>query len=375
MSKVLDIAKEIIACPSVTPEDAGAQEYLSAYFEKLGFDCHPLEFNGVPNLFARLGDKGPHFCYAGHTDVVPPGPENEWTFGPFNPTVKDGILYGRGASDMKGSVAAMAAAAAIYIEKHGAPKGSVSFLITGDEEGPAVDGTVKVLEWMDKNNHLPDVCLVGEPSNPSRLGEEIKIGRRGSFTGALTVRGTQGHVAYPHRADNPLPRLVKLLDALADYKFDEGTEFFPPSNLELVAINVDNKVDNVIPGAGSARFNIRFNDKWTSETLEKKVRDILDAQGVKYTLETTCGAESFITKPGEWSNIVRAAVHEMTGREAQFTTNGGTSDARFIQRYCPVVEFGLTNESVHRVDEFLRVEELDLLTDIYVRILEKFFNA
>lgn len=371
---VIDIAKKIIACPSVTPDDAGAQVFLADFLKQRGFEIHHLPFNEVPNLFARIGTEGPHFCYAGHTDVVPPGPENEWTYGPFNPTIKDGIMYGRGASDMKGSVAAFTAAAAIYIEKHGAPKGSISFLITGDEEGPAIDGTVRVLEWMKANNHVPDVALVGEPTNPKQLGDEVKIGRRGSLTGALSVKGKQGHVAYQKLADNPLPRLIKLLDALTSHEFDKGTEFFPPTNLEVVSINVDNKADNVIPGAGRAKFNIRFNDTWNSETLSKKVRALLDAVSKDYELELVCGAESFMTKPGVWSQMVSDVIKETTGRTPQLTTNGGTSDARFIHLYCPVVEFGLTNESVHQVNEFLRVDELEKLTAIYVTLLEKFFK-
>lgn len=375
MTKVLDIAQKIIACPSVTPVDAGAQEFLSKFLKDIGFDCHSLTFGDVPNLFARIGTGGPHFCYAGHTDVVPPGPEKEWTYGPFNPTVKDGILYGRGASDMKGSVAAFAAATATFVQKHGAPKGSISFLITGDEEGPADDGTVKVLEWMKKNGHVPDVALVGEPTNPTELGQEVKIGRRGSLTGALTVTGKQGHVAYQHLADNPLPRLVKLLDALNNHKFDDGTEFFPPTNLEIVSINVDNKADNVIPGAGRARFNIRFNDTWTSKTLSAKVKEILNSVSENYSLELDCGAESFITKTGAWTDMVINVVKSATGRTPELSTKGGTSDARFIHHYCPVVEFGLTNESVHQVNEFLRVAELEKLTDIYLQLLEKFFKV
>jgi succinyl-diaminopimelate desuccinylase len=374
MHNVLDIAKELIRCPSVTPKDAGAQVYLAKILEGMGFTCHHLEFNGVPNLFARLGDKGPHFCYGGHTDVVPPGPEKEWRFGPFNPTVKDGILYGRGASDMKGSVAAFTAAVSAYLEKHGKPKGSISLLITGDEEGPADDGTVKVLEWMAKNKHVPDVALVGEPTNPDTPGEEIKIGRRGSMSGTITVRGIQGHVAYPHRADNPLPKLIKMLDALSDFEFDKGTEFFQPTNLEITSIDVGNPASNVIPGAVTAQFNVRFNEHWDSTSLEKQIRAILSKAHKDYTLETHCGAESFFTAPGAWSEVVSKAVKDVTGKTPAFTTNGGTSDARFFRAYCPVVEFGGVNKSVHKIDENASVKDLEQVTQVFTRLLEIYFH-
>lgn len=375
MSVVIDIAKKIISCPSVTPEDAGAQAYLAEFLAGQGFECHALPFGNVQNLFARIGTDGPHLCYSGHTDVVPPGPLEKWTSDPFTPEIRDGVLYGRGASDMKGSVAAFAAAASEFIKTHGMPKGSISLLITGDEEDLAIDGTVKVLEWMDKNGHRPDVALGGEPTNPSKLGEEIKIGRRGSLTGRITVTGKQGHVAYPQRADNPLPRLVKLLDGLSSYIFDEGTDFFPPTNLEIVSIDVGNKTDNIIPQSGTAQFNVRFNDRWNAQTLEDKIRQILDHHGYNYVMETTCGAESFITEPGAWSEIVRDAVKDITGREPKYTTTGGTSDARFIVNYCPVIECGAVNESVHRIDENAKISDLEDLVKIYIRILERYFGV
>lgn len=375
---VIDLAKDLIACPSVTPEDAGAQVLLAERLTALGFTCRHLPFGEgderVPNLFARLGTEGPHLCYAGHTDVVPPGPAEKWTYGPFTPHIENGVLYGRGASDMKGSVAAFTAAAAAYIEKHGAPKGSISLLITGDEEGPSVNGTVKVLEWMKENGHLPDVALVGEPTNPDTLGQEIKIGRRGSLGGHLKVSGKQGHVAYPHSADNPLPHLVKMLDALNETLWDEGTEHFQPTNFELTSIDVGNPANNVIPQEGTASFNIRFNDQWTAETLEAEIRKILDRCGGAYEISFSCGAQSFITKPGAWSDLVSTAVQDITGRKAAFTTNGGTSDARFIVKYCPVVEFGGVNESVHRIDENASVEDLETLTRVYERLLTLYFG-
>lgn len=378
MTDVIEILQELIRCPSVTPEDAGAQEYLAGLLKDMGFECHLLPFGSepaVPNLFARMGGGGPHLCYAGHTDVVPPGNEAAWTHGPFNPVIDNGRIYGRGTWDMKGSVAAFTAAVILYLEKHGRPKkGSISLLITGDEEGPAVNGTVKVLEWMEAKGHKPDVCLVGEPTNLHHLGQEIKIGRRGSLSGSLTVKGKQGHVAYQHLADNPLPRLVKLLDALGSYKFDSGSEFFPPTNLEITSIDVGNRADNVIPALGTARFNIRFNDQWLPQQIEDKIRSILDKAGADYELNmASTNAESFLTKPGQWSDMVKTAVKEVTGLTPAYTTNGGTSDARFIARYCPVVECGGVNETVHQIDENAEIAVLEGLVKIYLRVLELYF--
>ncbi|MGB4056644.1 MAG: succinyl-diaminopimelate desuccinylase [Alphaproteobacteria bacterium] len=375
MTSVVELAKKLISCPSVTPEDAGAQDYLSGVLKNLGFECFHLPFHGVPNLFARIGSGGPHLCYAGHTDVVPPGPAGQWTYGPFTPTVANGKLYGRGASDMKGSVAAFAAAAAAYIAQHGQPKGSISMLITGDEEGPAEHGTIKVLEWMAQHGHTPDVCLVGEPSNPAYLGQEIKIGRRGSVSGEIRVKGKQGHVAYQHLADNPLPRLVKLLDALAAHKFDSGTEFFQPTNLEITTIDVGNMAMNVIPAEGKAKFNIRFNDGWTTEKLDKKIREILNMVGVAYEFELyKDNSKSFITQPGAWSETVKKAVEDVTGKTPAYTTNGGTSDARFVFEYCPVVEFGGVNATIHQIDENTDVDVLENLVRVYLRVIERYFG-
>lgn len=374
---VVELTQKLIACPSVTPEDAGALALLGGFLEGLGFECHHLAFGEgparVPNLFARIGSEGPHICYAGHTDVVPPGPEDKWTFGPFNPQVKDGVLYGRGASDMKGSVAAFAVAAAEYLKTNEAP-GSISLLITGDEEGPAVNGTVKVLEWMKAHGHVPDVAIVGEPSNPEHLGQEIKIGRRGSLNGFLTVKGKQGHAAYPERADNPMPRLVKLLDVLCTHSFDKGSEFFPATNLEVTTIDVGNKACNVIPVAGWATFNIRFNDNWTSASLKANIKELLDATGLPYEIEFEGNAESFITKPGNWVGAVQAAVEDVTGKRPALTTGGGTSDARFIVDYCPVIECGPVNASIHQIDENAKVSDLEDLVKIYVRVLERYFS-
>jgi succinyl-diaminopimelate desuccinylase len=373
MSAVIDLLARLLACPSVTPEDAGAQDILGEYLAALGFECHHLPFGDVPNLFARIGNTGPHIGYAGHTDVVPPGPLEQWTSPPFAPEIREGFIFGRGAADMKGSVAAFAVATAEYLKIHPL-KGSISFLITGDEEGPAVDGTVKVLEWMKARGHVPDVALVGEPTNPEHLGQEIKIGRRGSLTGRLVVTGKQGHVAYPHLADNPLPRLVKLLDALASFTFDKGTEFFPATNLEVVSIDTANTVENIIPAQGRAVFNIRFNDTWSASTLSARVHEILQSTGQPYELLLSCGAESFMTQPGAWTEIVRDAVADVAGKIPAYTTNGGTSDARFLSQYCPVVECGAVNKSMHQIDEFAKISDLEDLVNIYVRVLERYFG-
>lgn len=375
MASVIELSKQLISCPSVTPEDAGAQIFLGKVLQEMGFEVFHLPFSGVPNLFARLGNSGPHICYAGHTDVVPPGPAGQWTYGPFNPTVANGKLYGRGASDMKGSVAAFTSAVAAYLMQHGQPKGSISLLITGDEEGPAEFGTVKVLEWMAQHGHIPDVCLVGEPTNPDHLGQEIKIGRRGSLSGTVTVRGKQGHVAYPKLADNPVPKLIRLLDALASHRFDKGTKFFQPTNLEITTIDVGNTASNVIPASGSAKFNVRFNDKWTTESIQAKIRAVLDNVKEPYEIDFRGdGSKSFLTKPNAWTELVKRAVVDITGKTPQYTTNGGTSDARFVFDYCPVVEFGGVNATIHMIDENSDVDVLENLTRVYARVLELYFS-
>jgi len=377
LKNAIEMTEALIRCPSVTPADEGAQVYLTRMLEEAEFEVFQLPFEDVPNIFARIGTgSSPHICYGGHTDVVPPGPEEKWTSPPFEPTIRDGVMYGRGTSDMKGSVACFAAAAIDYVRTYGVPdNGTISLLITGDEEGPAVNGTVKVLEWMKEHGHIPDVFLVGEPTNPDTLGQEIKIGRRGSMNGLLRVQGMQGHVAYPERSNNPLPLLVKLCDALAGYEFDTGTEFFGPTNLELTTIDVGNPAVNVTPDSGVVKFNIRFNDTWSYETLEAKVRAVLDDVSSDYILETSSSAESFITQPGAWTDVVLKAVKEVTGNVPEFTTTGGTSDARFTSQYAPTVEFGPINATIHQIDENAEVKVLEDVTTIFRRVLDLYLRG
>lgn len=363
------LTQDLIRCPSVTPEDAGALQVLIDALTPLGFECHVLPFGNIQNLFARRGFGKTHLCFLGHTDVVPVGDAAAWTHPPFSAVIEGDKLFGRGASDMKGGIACFVAALAQNLPEHG----SISLLITGDEEGEAKNGTIKVLEWMAANNHIPDVFLGGEPTNPDALGDEIKVGRRGSTTGFLTVVGKQGHNAYPQQADNPLPRLVKMLDALVSFKFDNGNDFFPPTDLQLVSIDVGNPTENVIPAKGSAIFKVRFNDQWSGNSLEVKLREMLNSVSSSYTLQTICYAESFITKPNAYSAMMSAAVEKITGRKPALTTSGGTSDARFAVKYAPVVECGAVNRTIHQVDEFALLDDLRRLTKIYGTFLQSFF--
>lgn len=370
------LLQDLIRCASVTPLDEGAQDVLINALKPLGFTAHDVTRNNIRNTFLVYGDtqgsNAPHFCFAGHTDVVPAGEESKWKHPPFSAVIEDGKMYGRGTSDMKGNIACFVAAVAKYLENH-KPDGCISLLITGDEEAEAVDGTVKVLEWMRTQNLLPHFTLVGEPSNPNTLGEEIKIGRRGSLTGHMTVKGTQGHVAYPHLADNPMPHMVKLLDALISYEFDQGNAHFPATNLEISTIDTGNKADNVIPAQAEAHFNIRFNDNWTATTLETRVREILDNVSKQYELTCISNAEAFITQPGVTTDMVVDAIKEITGNTPEQTTHGGTSDARFIAKYGNVVEFGLVNKTIHQTDEHIEIADLHTLTDIYALILKRYF--
>jgi succinyl-diaminopimelate desuccinylase len=366
------LAQALIRCASVTPADAGAQDVLAASLESLGFTVTRLRYGEIENLFARIGAEGPHFCFAGHTDVVPQG-SGEWIVGPFAGEIRDGMLYGRGACDMKGAIAAFVAACAAHLNG-GAPNGSISLLITGDEEGPAVDGTVRVLDWMETNGHVPDFCLVGEPTNPARLGEVIKIGRRGSLNATITVRGIQGHAAYPQRADNPVHRLVRALDALTAAPLDAGSEFFEPSSLQVTSIDVGNPATNVIPAQAQARLNIRFNDRHSGAALTDWLRATIARHAADFDLDVSISGESFLTAPGEKVGLLSGAVAKATGMTPKLDTGGGTSDARFITRLCPVAEFGLIGSTMHQVDERVPVEELRALTGIYRGVLDAFLS-
>ncbi|MGF1622548.1 MAG: succinyl-diaminopimelate desuccinylase [Rhodomicrobiaceae bacterium] len=378
-------AQALIRCPSVTPEQAGALDYMDAVLTRLGFACHRLRFGedappAVDNLYARIGTGSPHLCLAGHVDVVPPGDEAAWTYPPFGAEIHEGVLYGRGAVDMKGDIAAMMAAVARYLaETGGAPAGSISFLITADEEGSAAHGTRAVVEWMKEKGERPDHCILGEPSHPDRMGEAIKIGRRGSLTGRLTVRGVQGHVAYPARMRNPLTGLVAALNRIATETLDEGSENFAPSNLEITTIDTGNPTANVVPAAASAQFNVRFNDHHTVASLSERVRNLIEtpilAAGLEYELNFESNADAFITKPGPWLDMLKVISREMTGLTPELSTGGGTSDARFIKDICPVVEYGLVNSTIHAVDENTPIVDLALLTDIFHRFMQRYFAA
>ncbi|MGF1605524.1 MAG: succinyl-diaminopimelate desuccinylase [Rhodothalassiaceae bacterium] len=369
VSRAVEIAQALIRHPSVTPAEAGALDVLESLLTPLGFVCHRLVFGEVDNLFARWGTGAPHLCFAGHVDVVPVGEIDRWSVDPFDAVLAEGLLIGRGAADMKGAVAAMVAAAEHVVPER--PVGSLSFLITCDEEGPATDGTRMVLPWMAAHGHVPDLCLVGEPTNPGRLGEMIKIGRRGSLNAHLTVRGAQGHVAYPHLADNPIPKLLRLLAALDALVLDEGTAHFQPSTLAITSVDVGNGATNVIPGVASARFNIRFNDLHSGGSLEPLLRQSLDAVGVEYELDTLVTGEAFLTPRGPLVDALVAAIEQHTGRTPTLSTSGGTSDARFIKDYCPVVEFGLVGATMHKVDEQVAVSDIDGLTAIYADLLRQ----
>ena len=379
------IAQSLIRCPSVTPLDQGALAALAQPLSAAGFTCERMSFHedgtaDVDNLVAHIGGGGPHLCFAGHTDVVPPGDESLWTHAPFGAEIADGRLYGRGASDMKGAVACFAAAAIDYVTaRNGQVPGTISFLITGDEEGPAVNGTKKVLAWMEEANLVPDHCLVGEPSNPSVLGEMIKIGRRGSLTGHLTVTGQQGHVAYPHLAANPVKGIVTALAKLYETPLDSGSTHFSPSNLEVTSIDVGNPATNMIPASAEARFNIRFNDNHEAQTLKAMLQESIGAAlkdtELSFTLDFAPHGDAFLTKPGALDELLSEAVTEFTGKTPVLSTGGGTSDARFIKDYCPVVEFGLTTETIHKTDENAALADIKMLTAIYRQFIARYFET
>lgn len=375
----------LVRCQSVTPAEGGALTLLESLLAPAGFACHRLPFSGpgtpdVDNLFARIGGGGPHLCFAGHTDVVPTGDVSRWTHAPFGAVVADGYLYGRGAVDMKGNIACFLAAALDFLaDPARLGQGSISLLITGDEEGPAVNGTVKVLEWMAAHGHTPTACLVGEPSNPERLGDAIKIGRRGSLNGRLLVRGKQGHAAYPAMANNPIRGLTRVAAALQALRLDEGTEVFAPSNLEIVAIETGNPAYNVIPASVEARLNVRYNDRHKAKSLEALIRRealaALAGSGLELEATFSGNADAFVTKPGPLVDTMIAAAQAETGRTPELSTSGGTSDARFVKDYCPVIEFGLVNKSIHAIDERVAVADLVALTRIYRAFLERFFKV
>jgi len=368
----LPLAQALIRCASVTPADAGTQAVLSDALRGLGFTVTPLRFGEIDNLFARIGTAAPHICFAGHTDVVPVGAAH-WQNEPFAAEVRNGVLYGRGACDMKGGIAAFVAAAAQHLAE-GPPKGSISLLITGDEEGPAVDGTVRVLEWMAANDEIPDFCIVGEPTCPVKLGDMVKIGRRGSLNAKITVHGTQGHVAYPHRADNPVHRLLRAAAALTAAPLDAGNDWFEPSSLQFTSIDVGNPVTNVIPASASAMLNIRFNSDHTGSALSAWLRAVVAQHAERFDLDIAISGESFLTEPGPLMNTLRQAIVDASGVEPKLDTGGGTSDARFIARYCPVAEFGLVGATMHQADERVPVAELRDLARIYRAALAAFLT-
>ena len=433
----LQLAKELIRFPTVTPIDAGIMKFLEKKLKKLGFKTKILEFKEkgnapVKNLYARLGSKSPNFCYAGHLDVVPAGNLRDWTVNPFKPSIKNGHLIGRGANDMKSSIAAFVSAISVFVEKNKGFNGSISLLITGDEEGVAINGTKKVVDYLKKKREKIDFCLVGEPTNPNKLGEMIKIGRRGSMNGRLTITGVQGHVAYPHRANNPSTALVRILKELKDLrfdkgtkdfqptnleitkininntadnvipglayasfnirfnnmhtsnsikkkiKFDNGTKDFQPTNLEITRINIDNSADNVIPGLANAKFNIRFNNKHTSSSIKKKIdriiKKISNKNKSKYKIDYSVSGEAFLTKPNNTTFMIRDIIKKITKIKPQFSTTGGTSDARFIRKIAPCLEFGLVGKTMHKVDEAVSLSDLKKLTLIYSNILQNYFK-
>jgi succinyl-diaminopimelate desuccinylase len=378
------IARDLLRCPSVTPAEGGALAYLESLLKGAGFTVHRMTFSepgtaDVENLYARIGAAAPHLMFAGHTDVVPPGDPKAWSHAPFAADIDGDVLYGRGAVDMKGAIACKLAATLDYLAAHGGrPKGSISFLITGDEEGVAINGSPKLLKWAAARGETFDHCVLGEPGNVAELGDTIKLGRRGSQNGVLVVAGKQGHVAYPHRAENPVRGLVKLMTALMDEPLDQGSERFDPSNLEFTSIDIGNPTVNLIPGEARARFNIRFNDCHNYASLKALVEERAGkaaAGKVRWRIEwESSNADVFYTMPGPFTDAVVGAVAEVTGRKPALSTSGGTSDARFIKDYCPVVEFGLVGTTMHATDERVPLGDLRTLTAVYRKILDRYFS-
>ena len=385
MSKIneLQLAKELIRFPSITPADAGIMKFLEKNLKKLGFKTKILEFKEkgfepVKNLYARLGSKAPNFMFAGHVDIVPPGNMKDWTINPFKPSIKKGHLIGRGANDMKSSIAAFVSAISTFLSKNKKFNGSISLLITGDEEGDAVNGTKKVVKYLKKRKEKINFCLVGEPTNPNKLGEMIKIGRRGSLTGKLIILGLQGHVAYPHRANNPSTIIVKILKELKDIKFDNGTNNFQPTNLEVTKIDINNTADNVIPATAEAIFNVRFNNKHSSKSIKKKLNKIFNKfnkiHKSNFKIEYRVSGEAFLTKPNKTTFMIQNIIKKITKIKPKLSTTGGTSDLRFIKAISPGLEFGLVGKTMHKVDEAVSLKDLKKLTKIYYNILDNYFK-
>lgn len=378
----IQFTQDLIRCPSVTPTEGGALDLLQTVLEDLGFTCTRLPFSeegtdDVDNLYARLGTGLPNLCFAGHTDVVPVGTEASWTSQPFGGEIKDGVLHGRGAVDMKGAIACWVAAVSQVLEKSGHPDGSISLLITGDEEGPSINGTRKMLPALAERGEELSACVTGEPTNPTSLGEMVKIGRRGSLNGYISVHGTQGHTGYPHLADNAAHRIVDLMKVLTDWEIDRGSEHFQPSTLAISTIDIGNTATNIIPGEAKAVFNIRFNDLHSGASLTEDIKQRLDAAigDGRYDLDITISGESFLTPPGQLSTLIADACEAATGQRPELSTTGGTSDSRFIKDYCPVVDFGLVGQTMHKVDERVPVADLENLTEIYRRVIEGYFQA
>ncbi len=378
----IQLAKELIRFPSITPMDAGVMKYLEKKLKKLGFKTKILNFREkgsqpVKNLYARLGSEKPNFMFAGHLDVVPPGNIKDWTINPFRPSIKNGHLIGRGANDMKSSIAAFVSAVSVFLSKNKKFHGSISLLITGDEEGDAVNGTKKVVEYLKKKREKINFCLVGEPTNPNKLGEMIKIGRRGSLTGKMIIFGLQGHVAYPHRANNPSTIIIKILKEFNNINFDKGTNDFQPTNLEVTKINIDNNADNVIPATAEATFNIRFNNRHTSKSLKKKLNKIIVKINKKYKskfkINYKVSGEAFLTKPNKTTYMIQKIIRKVTNLKPKLSTTGGTSDLRFIRKISPGLEFGLVGKTMHKVDEAVPLKDLKNLTKIYEKILQNYF--
>ena len=374
----IELTKTLINCRSVTPENDGAIEQVSHWLEEIGFKSEILNFEeegtaSIKNLWSKMGSKGPTICFAGHTDVVPTGNIDEWSSDPFDANEVNDKIIGRGAADMKGSIASFISATNRFVKEYPDFPGSIGFIITGDEEGCAINGTKKILTWMKSNNISFDDCIVGEPTNPNSLGEMIKIGRRGSVNGVITVKGVQGHVAYPHLADNPIPKLIKILENLINKKLDDGTEHFQPSNIEITSIDIGNTATNVIPKEALANFNIRYNDIFDREKIEEEVHNRIRSLNYDYSIKFEHSGDSFLTSPGKLTKNLSKIIEDQTGNTPELSTSGGTSDARFIKDYGNVVEFGLIGATMHKVDESASIKDIKNLTEIYYQLLKKYF--